>query len=1035
MNDAFSVSSIPAGTANSIAHIMLDPGLHRTAIDIALDLAERSGRVRRQGPPPQLRASARPRSWSLAGDQTPFKDQRDRGTCWAFAGASALEAAYHRRFGLTLDLSEEYVFHMGKAFALNRTAVGGPVVQPVENNTSLTGFQGAGDIAQKLSENAVTDEALAPYLASQAAIEAILPILGFAGPGALASQEDFDALEFCEQHIPLIARVNCRYRATGFATLGGSPGSEALENVILANHEVICDVSHLTAPLGGHVLTLIGFDSDRQVFIAKNSWGENAFIEIAYANDPNWQILSGWYLTDVVDPTFVQNEACWLGNWRVTTAGGDFRLLLRRSEDFAVPGQSTRLGHAYLGEPWFPLPGQAVFDRERQQVAAVSRAPGNLDLFVIGFDNRVWSTFWNGQAGWNGDWFPLPGQAVFDRERQQVAAVSRASGNLDLFVIGFDNRVWSTFWNDQAGWNGDWFPLPGQAVFDRERQQVAAVSRAPGNLDLFVIGFDNRIWSTFWNDQAGWNGDWFPLPGQVVFDRERQQVAAVSRAPGNLDLFVIGFDNHVWSTFWNDQAGWNGDWFPLPGQAVFDRERQQVTAVSRAPGNLDLFVIGFDNRVWSTFWNDQAGWNGDWFSLPGQAVFDHERQQVAAVSRASGNLDLFVIGFDNHVWSTFWNDQAGWNGDWFPLLGQAVFDRERQQIAAVSRSPGNLDVFVLGFDNHAWTNFWTDVAGWNGGRHDVNGHFSANGQRLTAFIAPGSGATMPGTETGMKLEADLDFTDVHEQGGALNGPVGLSRFNTRFAALFVPDGGEGWQARHGIGDTAYQELFDSLPGQGFRPVFVGAYSEGRGARFNAVWVQRGGPAWAARHGLAGPAYQLAFDQLVADGFRPVVVCGYAENGQERYAALFEHGPAPEWQARHGLQPHEYQAAFDALAAAGFVPVQVSGYRVNFGLRFAAIWQKLPGVEFIGRHNLTASQYRAASADAAAGGFRLVSVSGYSNSGIANHAAIWHRGGLAVDGQARHGLDAAAYQGAFDELAQQGLRPAIISGYGDGFYPA
>lgn len=35
--------------------------------------------------------------------------------------------------------------------------------------------------------------------------------------------------------------------------------------------------------------------------------------------------------------------------------------------------------------------------------------------------------------------------------------------------------------------------------------------------------------------------------------------------------------------------------------------------------------------------------------LPGQSVFDHEKQQIAAVSRV-GNLDLFVIGFDNHVW-------------------------------------------------------------------------------------------------------------------------------------------------------------------------------------------------------------------------------------------------------------------------------------------------------------------------------------------------------------------------------------------------
>ena len=153
------------------------------------------------------------------------------------------------------------------------------------------------------------------------------------------------------------------------------------------------------------------------------------------------------------------------------------------------------------------------------------------------------------------------------------------------------------------------FPVPGNAVFDRDKQQIAAVSRAPGNLDLFVIGFDNHVWTTFWNDQGGWNADWFPVPGNAVFDRDKQQLAAVSRAPGNLDVFVIGFDNHVWTTFWNDQGGWNADFFPVPGQAVFDRDKQQLAVVSRAPGNLDVFVIGFDNHVWTTFWNDQVGWN------------------------------------------------------------------------------------------------------------------------------------------------------------------------------------------------------------------------------------------------------------------------------------------------------------------------------------------------------------------------------------------------------------------------------------------
>ena len=276
----------------------------------------------------------------------------------------------------------------------------------------------------------------------------------------------------------------------------------------------------------------------------------------------------------------------------------------------------TRYG-GLPGDGFFPVPGTAVFDHEKQQVAAVSRAPGNLDLFVIGFDNHVWTTFWNDQVGWNGDWFPLPGQAVFDREKQQIAAVSRAPGNLDLFVIGFDNHVWTTFWNDQVGWNGDWFPLPGQAVFDREKQQIAAVSRGAGQPRRVRDRVRQPCVDDVLERPGGLERRLFPLPGNAVFDREKQQIAAVSRAPGNLDVFVIGFDNHVWTTFWNDQVGWNGDFFPLPGKAVFDREKQQLAAVSRAPGNLDVFVIGFDNHVWTTFWNDQVGWNGDFFRCPG----------------------------------------------------------------------------------------------------------------------------------------------------------------------------------------------------------------------------------------------------------------------------------------------------------------------------------------------------------------------------------------------------------------------------------
>ena len=131
---------------------------------------------------------------------------------------------------------------------------------------------------------------------------------------------------------------------------------------------------------------------------------------------------------------------------------------------------------------------------------------------------------------------------------------------------------------------------------------------------------------------------------------------------------------------------------------------------------------------------------------------------------------------------------------------------------------------------------------------------------------------------------------------------------------------------------------------------------------------------------------------------------------------------------------QYQQAFDEMAAKGYVLTQVCGYRVNVEVLFAAIWEKQEGVEWQARHGLTASAYQTTFDQQVAAGMRLACVSGYSDTGIARYAAVWKRA-PAGQWKACHGLDAAGYQQLFDDLRHRGLRPVMVLGYGDGFYPA
>jgi CubicO group peptidase (beta-lactamase class C family) len=239
-----------------------------------------------------------------------------------------------------------------------------------------------------------------------------------------------------------------------------------------------------------------------------------------------------------------------------------------------------------------------------------------------------------------------------------------------------------------------------------------------------------------------------------------------------------------------------------------------------------------------------------------------------------------------------------------------------------------------------------------------------------------------------------------------------------------------WQARHGLTPQQHQTEFNKLVGLGFRPSKITGYAIGGQPRYASIWVKQGGNDWQARHGLSAAQYQQAIEQLGAQGFRPIDLSIVRAGGQTLFSAIWERESGLEWVARHALTSEEYQTLFTQFIGQGFRLRCMSSYDNGGGERFACIWDRYAGPAWSARHGLSAAQYQQEFDKQQQLGFRLVRTVGYTVGGQTHYAGTWEKSpGHAF--QAGHRVAHNDFQSEFDRLTRAGLRLVDVSGFADG----
>ncbi|WP_121118239.1 hypothetical protein [Croceibacterium ferulae] len=341
-------------------------------------------------------------------------------------------------------------------------------------------------------------------------------------------------------------------------------------------------------------------------------------------------------------------------------------------------------------------------------VHAVSRSRNKLDIFFCDRDGRVMSAAWEPgmRTWWQGFWHLNGG---FGAPGAPVTAVSRAPDHLDIFVTGTDGHVYTAAWTPTSGgWRG-WWRIGD--VRCPPRTPVHVVSRSRDKLDIFVTDTSGRVMSAAWEPgfTDGWHGWWHINGGR---GQPGAPVTAVSRAPDHLDIFVVGTDGHAYTAAWHPgSGGWMGWWrigaIRFPGHAP-------LTAISRSRNKLDIFGTANGGETMTAAWEPgfTDGWHGWWHIRGGRA---QPGTPIHPVSRSADKLDIFVTGTDGTTYTAAWEPAFtdGWHGWWNLRGGRTALGGA---VTGVSRSPDFLDAWVVGLDGRVFTAAWEPgfTDGWRG---------------------------------------------------------------------------------------------------------------------------------------------------------------------------------------------------------------------------------------------------------------------------------------------------------------------------------
>jgi hypothetical protein len=218
----------------------------------------------------------------------------------------------------------------------------------------------------------------------------------------------------------------------------------------------------------------------------------------------------------------------------------------------------------------------------------------------------------------------------------------------------------------------------------------------------------------------------------------------------------------------------------------------------------------------------------------------------------------------------------------------------------------------------------------------------------------------------------------------------------------------------------------SFNDQGYRPVRLTGYVDDGDVRYATKWVRDAGPAWNARAGLTGAQFHARYLAMQND-YLLLDASGYNTAAGTRYADIWLKNTAGlKWAVTRDVPANQMDALKLAKRSEGLAPTHIEGYiGPDLQPQFIITWIE-SSCEWAMEEDLTGDQYQAFF-DASAATMRPVHADAYTyDTSLVRFAGIfWRQAGPAF--RASHGQHWYGFQATTNHNICDGFEPDSVYG--------